>query len=878
MKKIYLVDVSSLFFRAFYAIRPLTSTQGVPVNAVYGFISMITKLIKEKSPEYILFCYDRKEPSFRKDLYDDYKANRTEMPTDLQVQMPYLKKVADLFGIADLEVPGFEADDLIGTVAQKASAQGYQVFIVSGDKDFSQLVNENIFIYDTMKEFIYTAAAVKEKHGVHPEQFIDFLAITGDTSDHIPGVAGVGPKGAQKLIEQFGTLESIYENIDKVTPQGVKEKLIHSKDNAFLSKKLVTIVTDVPLAESLESYKLKPFKVEELRAFLQDLNFKSFEKSLLGDGQQGFHELSQTAQEAGKTKGVGHQIEASSSILKSENFKDEDSNKSTAVTLSRIELETDVLQARLKNEKFFSFLHQNQIHFIFNSSELISPTAFQLEQLDLSHLRWTGFDIKAVWHWLDVGLQTVSQYQVDDDLMLMSYCLKAQDATDCIDLINKVLNIEIVHDKKNPLDALIVGEKLIQLYNYTTNELGEKNLKVIYEKLEKPLIPILFAMEKQGILIDSVALKNFSTELEQQILELEKSIHEIAGEKFNIASPKQLGVILFEKLGLDALKKTKTGYSTDNEVLEKLNHPIAQKLIEYRELTKLKSTYVDALPDLAGADHRIHTHFNQALTTTGRLSSTNPNLQNIPIKTEKGQRVRQAFISEPSKKLLSLDYSQIELRILAHISNDAGLIQAFQNDLDIHAATAAEVFSVKVDQVSKEQRRIAKAVNFGIAYGQGAYGLAETLGISRSESKDIIEKYFKKFKGIKDYIENTIEEAHKNKFVETLFGRRRYLSELNSTNAMVKKFGERAAINAPIQGTASDLVKLAMIDVQRNLMQSSTSIKLLLQVHDELIFEGQPEELVAQEAQIKVIMENVARLKVPLKVNSSIGQNWDQAH
>ncbi len=395
------------------------------------------------------------------------------------------------------------------------------------------------------------------------------------------------------------------------------------------------------------------------------------------------------------------------------------------------------------------------------------------------------------------------------------------------------------------------------------------------------MIPILYAMEKSGIQLDVSHLKKFSSELENQIKTLEIDIHKIAGEKFNIASPKQLGAILFEKLGLEALKKTKTGYSTDNEVLEKLNHPIAQSLMDYRELTKLKSTYVDALPELVDQTGRLHTHFNQALTTTGRLSSHNPNLQNIPIKTEKGQRVRQAFIASANKKLLSLDYSQIELRVLAHISDDKALMSAFKDDLDIHTATASEVFSVKLKDVTKEQRRIAKAVNFGIAYGQGAYGLAETLGISRTESKEIIDKYFKKFSGIKDYISSTIELAHERKFVETLFGRRRYLSELESTNAMVKKFGERAAINAPIQGTASDLMKMAMIDVYRYMHNEKTNrekINLLLQVHDELVFEGEPNELDIHLSAIKNIMENVVRLKIPLKVNSAIGINWDQAH
>lgn len=867
MKKIYLVDVSSMFFRAFYAIRPLSSTKGVPVNAVYGFISMIVKLFKEKNPDHVVFCYDRKEPSFRKDLYTEYKANRTTMPDDLQVQMPYLKQVAELFGIADIEVESYEADDLIGTIAVQAAKEGYQAYIVSGDKDFSQLVNENIFLYDTMKEFVYTTEAIKEKHGVYPAQFIDFLAITGDTSDHIPGVAGIGPKGAQKLIEQFGTLEQIYENIDKVTPAGIKEKLIKSKEDAIISKKLVTIVTDVKTGKTMDDYIVKDLKVDELRAFLQELNFKSFEKSLLGDGQVSLK------------KGEGHKTSGAepSFATPAAPGPTVSGNSSLAADLKAQTWDAVVVQQRIKNEKFFVHTANSQICFCFNNFDYYI-TEISEANLDYKNVIWSGFDIKQVWSDLNLSLEDVQSAQIDWDMMLLAYCLKSQDMLDPIEVIKDFLEIDLKPEAKQPVDMIKLVDAFVQLSLKVQTEIREKDLLPIYEKLEKPLIPILYAMEKVGIKLDTEALAIFSKELGEDIAKLETEIHQIAGEKFNIASPKQLGVILFERMGLEALKKTKTGYSTDNEVLEGLKHPIGQLLINFRELSKLKSTYVDALPEMVDSHSRIHTHFNQAFTATGRLSSTDPNIQNIPIKTEKGRKVRQAFISDSGKKLLSLDYSQIELRVLAHISEDKGLIKAFQDDLDIHAATAAEVFGVDLSAVTKEHRRIAKAVNFGIAYGQGAYGLAETLGISRTESKDIIDRYFKKFSGIKDYIETTIEVAHQKKYVETLFGRRRYLTELDSTNAMVKKFGERAAINAPIQGTASDLMKMAMIDVQRWLVQDKQPLTLLLQVHDELIFEGAPDVLEIHAPRIRAIMENVAKFKVPLKVNSSIGDNWDQAH
>lgn len=854
MKKIYIVDVSSMFFRAFYAIRPLTSTKGVPVNAVYGFISMIVKLMKEKNPDHLVFCYDRKEPSFRKDLYDDYKANRTTMPDDLQVQMPYLKQVGNLFGITDLEVPSYEADDLIGTVATMAVKEGYEAYIVSGDKDFCQIVGPNVFLYDTMKEIVYDPKQVKDKHGVTPEQFIDFLAITGDTSDNIPGVAGIGPKGAQKLIEQFGTLEGIYQNLDQISSASIKAKLIDSEKKAFLSKKLVTIVTDVKLDKTMDDFKLQSMKREELRAFLQELNFKSFEKSLLAD------EATQQVISNPASGAVPFVVEKVKTV------------EATKHDIQLLDWDAKKVQERInKGEELFTFLQNSKIAFSFKTDLYV--TDISNCKLDFSNTIWNGFDLKKVW--TELGLPYATAPRLDWDLMLGAYVLRAADSTNIEKLSTYFLGVEIPQDNTLTEEDQFknVFQILLQLNEIVKKELDEKDLLFVYDKLEKPIIPILYQMEKKGIALDLKFLKDFSADLAQELSVQESKIYEIAQEKFNIASPKQLGVVLFEKMGLEATKKTKTGYSTDNDVLEKLDHPIAKEIVLYREVAKLKSTYVDALPEMADQAGRVHTHFNQALTATGRFSSTDPNLQNIPIKTEKGQKVRKAFIAAPGKKLLSVDYSQIELRVLAHISNDAGLIKAFNEDLDIHSATAAEVFNVAVDQVSKDQRRIAKAVNFGIAYGQGVFGLAETLGISRKEASEIIERYFYKFGGIRDYIENTIKLAHENKYVETLFGRRRYIPELDNKNVMIKKFGERAAINAPIQGTASDLVKMAMIE-----LKSELKLDLLLQVHDELIFEGSDSDIENQIAWIKQTMENVTQLKVPLKVNYAVGKNWDEAH
>jgi len=860
-KQIYIVDVSSMFFRAFYAVRPLTSSKGVPVNAVYGFISMIIKLMKDKNPDHLVFCYDRKDPSFRKDLYTEYKANRTQMPEELQVQMPYLKQVAHLFGIFDIELASYEADDLIGTITHMAQKEDYDVYIVSGDKDFCQLINKNVFLYDTMKDVIYDEALVKEKHGVAPAQFIDFLAITGDTSDNIPGVAGIGPKGAQKLIEQFGTLEDIYKKIEQVSSISIKEKLLVSKEKALLSKKLVTIVCDAPINKLMDDFKLKPFKTDELRAFLQDLNFKTFEKNLLGEGQLTF-----------ATKApVTVEIKTTAIVEKQE-------SRQHQVTV--VPWDQELIQNKIKSgEEFFAFTESAYIAIGFGLQ--IFRTEVSLCQLDFKNAVWSGFDLKNVWTQLGIGSVSILaqvlaiELKVKWDLMLGCYVLRAADSSSLEKLAEFFLNNTVDIGSIELIDEKIKTcyELFLELNDVVKKDLAAKELMFIYEKIEKPLISMLYQMECKGIKIDLQFLKDFSEELTTDLSAQEKTIHQIAGQEFNIASPKQLSVVLFEKMGLESVKKTKTGYSTDNDVLERLDHPIAKEIILYRELAKLKSTYVDALPELADLQGRVHTHLNQALTATGRLSSTHPNLQNIPIKTEKGQRVRKAFIAADGKKLLSVDYSQIELRVLAHISEDKGLISAFHDNLDIHTATAAEVFSVELNKVTKEQRRMAKAVNFGIAYGQGVYGLAEALDIGRKEAADIIERYFNKFSGIRDYIENTIKKAHEQKYVETLFGRRRYIPELDNKNVMIKKSGERAAINAPIQGTASDLVKMAMID-----LKSDLKIDLLLQVHDELIFEATENEIKQQLSWIIDTMENVVKLKVPLKVNYAIGNNWDEAH
>lgn len=861
MKKLYLVDVSAMFFRAYYAVRPLTAPSGLPVNAIYGFLSMIIKLLKEEKPEYLVFCYDRKEPSFRKEKYDGYKAHRTEMPEELAQQIPYIKKLADFLGVPSFEVAPYEADDIIGTLAHWGRGKEMEVFIISGDKDFGQLVQDHVVLWDTMKNVRYDAQGVFEKWGVRPDQFIDYLAIVGDTSDNVPGVKGIGEKGAIKLLEQFRHLEDIYENIDKIESKSVREKLIDSRQNAIMSKDLVTIRCDVPMPDDLSAYRLRPFHTEELRALLHELNFKSFEKSLFGTTTP-----DTTPAATALIKPVDKMTPAADSssadpvvpslVIAREDRQFEEKTMSTRYLAEYL----------AEKQKLWGFFDNRGV-FLGTETEVIVVSDFEYlgKLTDTFQIQWSGYDLKSFWH--KIGARTPL---VAWDSQLAAYVLKAGDTSDFAKIYTRFM-ADVIPELASP--AYVYNAHLnlaATLQEQLKSVQGEK----IYREFDLPLARVLLSMERWGIRIDRDLLAKQSAELAQEIVHLEKEIHAAAGESFNVGSPKQLGVILFEKLGLPVGKKTKTGYSTDEEVLQGLEHPIAKLILQWRELSKLKSTYVDALPTMIDPrDDRVHTSFNQALTTTGRLSSTQPNLQNIPIRTARGQQVRKAFIAAPRMKLLSVDYSQIELRILAHISEDPNMCRAFADDLDIHAATAAEVFGVPLKEVTSDQRRSAKAVNFGIAYGQGAFGLAENLGISRTEAKEIIDRYFSRFKNVREYIDSTVKLAHEQGYVETLFGRRRYIEELSSKNMALKKFGERAAINAPIQGTASDLVKKAMIEVFEKV-----PVRMLLQVHDELIFEETEENLQKHIPQLVSIMESVAKLRVPLKVNYALGNNWDEAH
>lgn len=871
MKKIFLVDVSSLFFRAFYAIRPLSSSTGTPVNAIYGLLTMTFKLLKEERPDYIAFCFDRKEPSFRKDLYADYKANRSEMPEDLVPQIPYIKKMTEALGIPSFELPGFEADDLIGTITQHCRTHNYQVYIVSGDKDFGQLVDDHVFLVDTMKDQKISTQGVIEKWGIRPDQFIDYLALVGDSSDHVPGVAGIGPKGAQKLLTDFHSLDGIYQNLDQIKG-AMKEKLEKSKEMAYLSKKLVTIVTDAPLQMTEDDLRWKGLQADLLNPLLDELNFKNFGKTIESlNTASAPSPTSYTSSPNSQLKSQSSSSSLVSSPLPTEAFRAAPRNFS-----SHFQVQTATPQ--LLDEKVSAgstvtlFMSDTMTWMGYESAifKFEGELEALVEKMDSMKLKYKGFDLKSVWK--NLGLKNP---QIEWDSQLAAYFLKPGENLEFRRVYTQTTG-ELVSDLQTPEEDYSLLQKLEAELRLKVAERG--GLPLLTE-VDFPLSPILYKMESLGFRIDVDLLREQSRSLQKDLEQLEQSIHALAGRSFNIGSPKQLAQVLFEEMKLPPSKKTKTGFSTDNDVLEKLKHehPIAEQLISYRELAKLKSTYVDAFPLLVKDDGRIHSHFHQALTTTGRLSSTEPNLQNIPIRTPRGAAIRKAFVASEGEELLSLDYSQIELRILAHFSGDKNLCKAFEMDQDIHQATASEVFGVELSAVTADQRRTAKAINFGIAYGQGAFGLAETLGISRSESSEIIKRYFQRFAGVKEYIDQTIQSARSKSYVETLSGRRRYIDELLSKNVVIQKFGERAAINAPIQGTASDIVKMAMIKCA-DLYKDEARLKLILQVHDELIFEGPREVLLSKVDAIKKVMETVMALKVPLKVNAHIGRNWDEAH
>lgn len=873
-KKLVLIDGNSIAYRAFFALPLLNNDKGVHTNAVYGFTMILSKILETEKPTHMLVAFDAGKTTFRHKTFSEYKGGRQKTPPELSEQFPFIRELLKAHNISQYELENYEADDIIGTLATKAEQEGFKVKVISGDKDLTQLATDKITVDITKKGITdvdsYTPEFVQEKYGISPGQIIDMKGLMGDSSDNIPGVPGVGEKTALKLLKEFGTVESLIQSIEKVSGKKLQEKLEEFKDQAVMSKELATIFRDVPLELKLDDITYQGFEAEKLASIYKDLGFNSLlEKLDLGESpaEEEMKEIEfVTASE------VTEEMLADNSVLYVEVLDENYHNaaiQGIAITNSKgnFYIPTEVA---LNSGLFKDWA----------SDENSKKAVFDAKRAIVA-LRWKGIDLNGI----------------DFDALIASYILNPSESANDMAGIAKskgyhqVQTDEAVYGKgakrSIPETGILAGHlvrkaaALAVLKDQFVDELKENEQYELFTELEMPLSLILADMESTGIKVDSERLADMGNEISNKLADLEKKIYELAGESFNINSPKQLGVILFEKLNLPSAKKTKTGYSTSADVLEKLadKHEIIAEILNYRQLGKLQSTYIEGLLKVVHKDTgRVHTRFNQALTATGRLSSTDPNLQNIPIRLEEGRKIRQAFVpSQPDWVIFAADYSQIELRVLAHIAQDAGLIDAFNHDLDIHTKTAMDVFHVEKDQVTSEMRRHAKAVNFGIVYGISDYGLSQSLGITRKEAGRFIDTYLKSFPGVKEYMDDIILEAKQKGFVSTLLQRRRYIPEINSRNFNVRGFAERTAMNTPIQGSAADIIKKAMIDLAERLEKEKVQAKLLLQVHDELILECPKEEIDILKQIVPDVMENAVKLDVPLKVDYAFGPTWFDA-
>ncbi|MBM4859193.1 DNA polymerase I [Vibrio parahaemolyticus] len=920
-----LIDGSSYLYRAFHAYPGTMSNGEIPTNAVYGVVNMLRSMMRQFASERIAVVFDAKGKTFRDEMYSEYKANRPPMPDDLRCQIEPLHNVIRAMGLPLICVPGVEADDVIGTLAYQASQQGMPVLISTGDKDMAQLVDDNITLINTMTNVVMDREGVVEKFGIPPELIIDYLALMGDKVDNIPGVPGVGDKTATALLQGIGGLTKLYENLDDIAALGFRgsktmaKKLIDNKDNAMLSYELATIKLDVELEETPESLlKAEPNKDELIKLYGQ-LTFKSWLNELL-EGGSGTVEAVELAGSAQASSSSSHaEMETSAVTIDRSQYEtilDEASfnawlEKLKAAELFAFDTETDSLDYMVANLVGLSFaIDEGMAAYVPVAHDYLDAP----EQLDRD---WVLEQLKPileddaqakVGQNLKYDASVLARYGIEMkgikyDTMLASYVYNSVGGKHDMDslalrfLQHSCISFEQIAGKgKNQLTfnqieleqaspyAAEDADVTLRLHNrlFANIEQDEK-LKSVYEEIEMPLVPVLSRIERTGVLIDDMKLSAQSVEIAARLEELEQKAYEIAEQEFNMNSPKQLQAILFEKMGLPVVKKTPSGTpSTNEEVLQELalDYPLPKLILEYRGLAKLKSTYTDKLPKMINpSTGRVHTSYHQAVTATGRLSSTDPNLQNIPIRNEEGRRIRQAFVAPAGYKILAVDYSQIELRIMAHLSGDQALLDAFRDGKDIHAATAAEIMGVSIDQVSSEQRRRAKAVNFGLIYGMSAFGLAKQLGIPRGEAQAYMDKYFERYPGVMQYMEDTRSAAADKGYVETIFGRRLHLPEIKSRNGMRRKAAERAAINAPMQGTAADIIKKAMLLVDQWIQEEGNGrVKLLMQVHDELVFEVEESSLSEIESKVQKLMESAAELKVPLVAEAGHGDNWDQAH
>lgn len=872
MSKLVAIDGNSIMNRAFYGImnsKMLMTSDGTYTNAIYGFLSILNKLLQDENPDYICVAFDLKAPTFRHKKYEEYKATRKGMPDELRVQMPIIKDVLRAMNIKILELEGYEADDIIGTISKYGNENNIDVLLLTGDRDYLQLATDKVTVRIPTTKMgktdyaDYTPNVILEKFGIEPIQFIEIKGLMGDTSDNIPGVPGVGEKTAFSLITKYKNLDTIYNALDKGEElEGIKgklkEKLIENKDLAYLSRELGTIYKDVPLGIMLEDIKRIEPNNDELYNLFAKLQLKKFIESM--------------------------------------NLKANENKIVSTFDDSKMEIE-DLEKIDLSSIKELAYYYDEGLAIYANGKAYYkkSPSKEEFEKIFASDILKIGFKEKEMYLKLkDIG---IIPNNLMFDLEIAAYIMNPSKSTYKLDdIIMEELNI-ILEDKISNEQISFEGfgesakdnkEEIAKYARYIykckekyEEELKEKEQLKLFSEVEMPLVKVLAEMEYVGVYVDKEMLKQYSIILNQKVNELTKEIYETAGIEFNINSPKQLGEVLFEKLNLPVIKKTKTGYSTDGDVLEKLKeeHPVIDKILEYRTLSKLKATYVDGmLPLINEKTQRIHAKFNQTVTATGRISCTDPNLQNIPIRTEIGRELRKIFVAKEGCTLIDADYSQVELRVLAHMSGDETMIKAFNDDVDVHAMTASQVFNVPLEEVTKQMRSEAKAVNFGIVYGISDFGLATNIGIGRKKAKEYIEKYFEKYPKIKEYMDNAVEHCKEKGYVETLWGRRRYVPEIKSNNYNVRQFGERVAMNAPIQGTAADIIKIAMVNIENELEERKLKSKLILQVHDELVIEAPEEEIeIAKELLIRN-MQNVIKMKVPLKAEAGMGKTWYEAH
>lgn len=885
-KTVYLIDGSAYFYRAYHAIKPLSTASGLPTHAAYGFTNILLRVIREKSPEFLAVAFDAKGPNFRHEKYPEYKANRPPMPDDLAVQIPYIKKIVTAHNIHTLEEQGVEADDLIASAARTLTAAGCKVIVVSGDKDLLQLVGRDIILWDPMKDVVMDPEAIKKKYNVAPEKLLDLFALTGDKSDNIPGVPGIGPKSAEKLINEFGSLENLYENMDSLKKGKMKESLESHRQDAFLSRELIDLKEDLAISENIDDFRLPEPDTARLKKLYTELEFTRLMKAEIPAAEvsrEGF-ELVQTEPELAEL--VKLLKEADCMVLDTET-SDLDPFVADLVGLSVCVTPENAFYIPLGHRDEAGKLLTGQL-----AKKSILKTLKPL--LEDERLPKLGHNLKFDYSIIKEQGEGVSLRGPLWDTMIASYLLDPGRRTFKLDdLCREILELkmttfaEVTRGDKRP-DAFVYVEPA-DAKNYSCEDvlgacllwkefrpkLEKQNLWELFAELETPLLPILAEMELVGIKVDTGLLQELSQEFSKKIAELEKEIYKLAGQEFNINSPKQLGEILFDKLQLPHGRKTKTGYSTDVGVLERLSfHELPQAVLVHRNLSKLQSTYVDKLASLVHPKTgRVHSSFNQTVTATGRLSSSNPNLQNIPVRTEEGQRIRQAFVPEKGHVFVAGDYSQIDLRVLAHYSQDKALLEAFRAGQDVHNRTAAEIFFVSPLLITPQMRRVAKTINFGIVYGMSSFGLASQLNLSRKEAQTFIDRYFKHYPGVQQFMEDIVKQAKKDHYVTTLLNRIRYLPDINSTNRTSREFAERTAINTPIQGTAADIIKLAMIKVDKELKKAKLKTRMLLQIHDELVFEVPEKEEEKVTRLVKDGMESVMQLDVPLVVNISVGND-----